>query len=115
MEKVEITVSISKENYDSIKKFSEITGLSMDVAIDRSISSKIPNSSGIEWAEFRIADAFATATLNLSEKDIKHLLENLINVFEILKKTNVFADNKKNYFDIINKYFRISDVLSYPK
>ena len=108
VEKCEITVSISKENYESLKKCADIMDLDEGGLIDKLISNKIPSPGEIEEAEYLIARALAAATVNFGEDDAKQLLENLINAFEKLKSTDAFSGNKRNCFDMINKYFRIS-------
>ena len=82
--------------------------MSIDEVLDKILSNKIPGDGCIERAEFMMIEALTMATLNLDEKDCRRLLENIISALEKLKDTDVFADGKKNRFDIMNKYFRIS-------
>ena len=86
----------------------EILDLSIDEILDKFLSNKIPREGCVEKAESMMISTLAVAALNLNEKDCKRLLENIIGSLEKLKETDVFADGKKNCFDIMNKYFRIS-------
>ncbi len=82
--------------------------LSIDDLIDKLLSNKLPDSGDIAGAEFLIAASIMNATANFCENDCMQLLENVMGAIEALKATDVFADGKKNRFDIINGYFRIS-------
>ena len=103
-----ITVSISEENYQSIKKCADIMGLNLSLVIDKMIANKIPGDGGINWAEFVVMDALATASVNFTEKDFKQLLENLIRIFGKLKNADDLADASSDYLSRMKLYFDIT-------
>lgn len=104
-----ITISISEENYKSIKKCADIMGLNLSLVIDKMITNKIPGDGSICWAEFTVVDALATASVNFNQKDFKQLLENLICVFEKLKNTEDPVEGKKSYLDRMQDYFTVAN------
>ena len=104
-----ITISLTEENYQSVKKCADIMGMNLSWVIDKTISNKIPGDGGVNWAEFVVMDALVTASLNFNKKDLDQLLENLICVFEKMKGLDDSIDCKKDYLSRMPDYFDISN------
>ena len=99
--------SLSEENYQLLKKCSDIMGIDMCLVVDRMISCRIPPKGDTYLPEFLTVCALAQYSVNLNEEEFVSVADNLIAALKRMKGADLPPDGKRSYEDRIKDYFGI--------
>ena len=102
-----ITISLTEENYQSVKKCADILGTNLSVVIDKMLTNKLPADGDAILAEILAIDALMTYSANLDDAQFNQMLADIIISLENLKTSP--TEGRSIRLDRLKAYLQTRD------
>ena len=102
-----ITISLTEENYQSVKKCADILGTNLSVVIDKMLTNKLPSDGDAVLAEILAIDALMTYSANLDDAQFNQMLVDIIISLENLKTSP--TEGRSIRLDRLKAYLQTRD------